>query len=175
MTNSEKQCIQVMDQRRNYHYYILERNNTKQFALHSHFSCLWTISSKCKLLTQHERHESENIGGHGSQCRPIINNSSGKTIIWIWSKQVLIFSSRQQRLIWRKAILRPYGYGFIMSFKAFSNRLPAYRWLSRAIEINRDALLYQSQLRRRIRLQTQKLHMGFWQRLTGIDGFFLVP
>ncbi len=108
----------------------------------------------------------------GVNAAPIINNSSGKTIIWIWSKQVLIVSSHQQRLIWRKAILRPHGYGFIMSFKDFSNRLPAYRWLSRAMEINRDALLYQSQLRRRIRLQTQTLHMGFWQRLTGIDGFF---
>lgn len=55
----------------------------------------------------------------GVSAAPIINNSSGKTIIWIWSKQVLIVSSHQQQLIWRKALLRPYGYGFIMSLIGF--------------------------------------------------------
>lgn len=41
-----------------------------KFPSHSHFTCFWLISSGCKLVTQHKKHESGNLSGHRESGPP---------------------------------------------------------------------------------------------------------
>jgi len=101
------------------------------------------ISSKCKPLAQHERHESKNMSGHGSQYCPHhkqqFRENNNLDQVQTGADRFLPSAATDLKESTFTALWLWFYYVF--------NRFPAYRCLSGVIEINRDAHLYQFQLR----------------------------